>query len=313
MRNETLELIVRSAALPTMPQVVTRFLEVSADENHTLGDLVTLLSTDPGISSELLRLANSALFGVTRTVTSLQQAMTLLGMRRVRTLVLGRYLVERLHQNVEKPESFEFGYYWRRSLGTAVLAAKFADQLAPMYREEAFIGGLLTDIGVVVLMDALPDRYAPIASEYEALDGETFARRELQALGLTHAEVSALVLDRWMLPPIVVQAVHYHHSPDSVGARDGQAGTLLRIVSGSSRLSKLLCDGPDPDSVARACSLTMEAVGLDMAVLHAALEDMESTIRQLADLLRIEIISGRTYDEVANAIAARLAHLPVGK
>ena len=155
MNQEMLDLIAGSAALPTMPQVVIRFLEISADEQCNVGDLIAVLATDPGIASELLRLSNSSLFGVTREISSLQQAVTLLGMARVRILVLGRYMVERVDSDATTGVDFDFSYYWRRSLGTAVLAARFADQLAPRRREEAFIGGLMADVGVVIMTRAI--------------------------------------------------------------------------------------------------------------------------------------------------------------
>jgi len=305
---ETLDLIVRSAALPTMPQVVTRFIELSAEPEYKVDDLVEVLATDPGISSELLRLTNSALFGVTRQVSSLKQAFTLLGLGRVRTLVLGRYMISQIGPGDVERSDFSFSYFWRRSLSTAVLAAKFAHHIAPKYREEAFIGGLLADIGVVILLKSLPQRYGPIAAEYAPLRGEHFLDRELQELGVTHADVGALVLERWMLPPLVVEAVRHHHAAEIPEAAEQEdAWRLAAIIHGSQLIAKLLCEDPRKNPVYDICKVAMDKVGLDVGVLPEILTQVEGTIRELAELLGIELIRSDVYNRISQLIAEELA------
>src|SRR2546423_22112 len=96
MHTQTLEAIKRSSTIPSMPLVATRCMEITQDPNCSYNDLVELLNTDPGIASDILRLANSPLFGVSRKVSVLKQAVTLLGVKRIRNLVLARYLVQSL-------------------------------------------------------------------------------------------------------------------------------------------------------------------------------------------------------------------------
>ncbi len=307
MNTEILDMVVRSAAVPTMPQVVTRFLEISGEEDFKVDDLVAVLNTDPGISSELLRLTNSPLFGVTRTVASLQQAVTLLGMKRVRSLVLGRYLTEGVGKTGKNTNDFSLSYYWRRSLGTAVLAAKFADHVAPKYREEAFLGGLLADVGVVVMNEAMSEQYAPIAAHYSPMCADDFSEQERETFDLTHADVSALVLDKWMLPPAVVEAVRHHHAPNIGDEVDEAAGTLARILSGASRVAKLLCESPDKDAVVDTCQRAMDMVGLDVVALQRALADIEKNIEEFSKLLRTDIIQSGIYTRISQIIVEELA------
>ena len=306
MNEEMLDLIAGSGTLPTMPQVVVRFLEISADENYEVNDLIAVLATDPGIASELLRLSNSSLFGVTRQVTSLQQSVTLLGMGRVRTLVLGRYLVERVDSGAKTGVEFDFSYYWRRSLGTAVLAAKFADQLAPRHREEAFIGGLMSDVGVVVMLQAMPDNYASVAAEYAPSRGENFLEQELAALGITHADVSSLLMDKWKLPPIVVEAVRQHHSDTLKEHKEDNTHTLARILGAAGLIAKLLCESPDKE-VAQTCATAMEIAGLNALAFQNILQDLDSGISELAKLLNVDIIESKVYSRVCEIVAGMLA------
>jgi len=306
VNKEILDMIVRSAAVPTMPQVVTRFLELSGEEDFKTKDLVAILNTDPGISGELLRLTNSPLFGVTRKVTSLQQAVTLLGMKRVRSLVLGRYLTEGVGKAGKDTGDLSLSYYWRRSLGTAVLAAKFADHVASRYREEAFLGGLLCDVGVVVMVEALSEKYASIAAYYSPMCADDFVQQERAALDVTHADVSALILDKWMLPPVVVEAVRYHHTPNIGEGVDDAAGSLARILSGAGRIAKLLCESPDKDAVVETCTCAMDTVGLSVAALQSALADIEKEIGEFAQLLRTDIIQSGIYARISQIIVDEL-------
>ena len=94
MDTNVLDLLKRSAAIPSIPQVAMRFLELIQDPDFEYRELADVLATDPGTAGEILRLANSSLFGVSRQITSLSHAMAMLGVKRVRSLVLGRYIVD---------------------------------------------------------------------------------------------------------------------------------------------------------------------------------------------------------------------------
>ena len=193
MKAEVLEALKRSGAVPSMPQVVTRFLEIIQQPEFNYDELVAVLSTDPGTAVDLLRLSNSALFGVSRKITSLKQAATLLGPRRVRSLVLGRYMVETV--GTGDLGSLDSSYYWRRSLTCAVLAARFADVLVPRLREEVFIAALLADVGVTILAQEMPTEYEPMLKCYQPHGLMDTAQIELDSVGVTHAEMSAVVLE----------------------------------------------------------------------------------------------------------------------
>ncbi len=267
-----------------------------------------MLATDPGIASELLRLSNSSLFGVTREISSLQQAVTLLGMGRVRTLVLGKYMVERVDADAMTGVDFDFSYYWRRSLGTAVLAAKFADQLAPRHREEAFIASLMSDIGVVVMLRAIPNDYAVVAAEYAPLHGENFLDQELAAVGITHADVSSVVMDKWKFPPMVVEAVRQHHSDTLTEHREDDAHTLARSLGAAGLMAKLLYELNDRDVVVRVCATAMEIGGLNALAFQNALQDLDSTVSDFAKLLNIDIIESKMYSRICEIVAETLEH-----
>ena len=184
MNANILESLKKSAAVPSMPQVVLRFLQIMQEPDFEYDHLVKALSADPGTVGELLRLSNSALFGVRNKVVSTKQALTLLGPKRTRSLILGRYLVDSMSKN--RPKNLDMGYFWRRSLTGSVIASRFAQKQIPRAQDEAFIGALLADIGIPILIEAFPDAYAPIAAQYGSNGNPVTPEQELEAVEVTH-------------------------------------------------------------------------------------------------------------------------------
>ncbi|MCK4659223.1 MAG: HDOD domain-containing protein [Phycisphaerae bacterium] len=306
MNASILEAIKKSAAVPSMPQVVTRFLEAIQDPQFNYNNIVKILSTDPGMVSEVLRLANSALFGVARKVTNLRQALTLLGPKRTRSLVLGRYLVNGFGDSLGG--GIDTSYFWRRSLAAAVLGARFADSILPKMREEVFISALLADIGMPILAQALPDLYQPIAARY-APYGQYFTDdEERETVDVTHGEVSAMVLAYWGLPELICKAVNLQHC-SSIAATD-DITRIARILNGCDCIAKLLCEIPDVSDTGRICSDAAEFMGVDLEVVSRLLGEIENDVEELASILHIDVIPSTVYDMIAKSIQEKLSASP---
>ncbi len=301
MNSKVLEAIKKSAAVPSMPQVVARFLEIMQDPGFSYADLVKVLSVDPGTVSEVLRLANSALFGVRNKVVSLRQAMTLLGPKRIRSLVLGRYLVDTISQ--KQTTSLEMSYFWRRSLASSVIASRFAERIFPRQRDEAFIAALLADIGVPIIAEAMPDRFGPIVEEYKPHGRPVTPQEELRAVDVTHSDVSSMVLSHWGLPETVCKAVNLQHSPNP---GDDEPGRVARVLNAGDRIAKLLCEIGNGDEAVAICTSALDGVGVDVSVLVDLLPTIERDIEELAAALRIDVIPSKVYELLAKSVQEQL-------
>ncbi|MCC6359535.1 MAG: HDOD domain-containing protein [Phycisphaerales bacterium] len=304
MNVEILKTIESRGAIPSLPNIVLRLIEVTNDPNFKQADVVKLLSTDPGIVTDLLRLANSSLFGGRQKITSLADAFTRLGVRRVRTLIVGRSMISCISN--DRSILVDTSYFWRRSLATAVLASRFASKLAPDSRDQAFLGGLLCDVGVIVLSRAYPDKYEVAARNYAPLAGDGFISQEVELVGITHAEVSAEALRQWMLPPELADAIRLHHTENPAGVAPGVA-TIARIINGGSDIARLLCEVAKPAKIASVCRTAMAHVGLPTAALAELLPTVESDISELAAALRVDVIPSRVYRILAEGMAEQLA------
>ena len=301
MNARVLESIKRSAAIPSVPQVVLRFIQIMQDPDFEYGELVKALSADPGTVSELLRLANSALFGVRNKVVAPRQALTLLGPKRTRSLLLGRYLVDSMSKR--RVAGLDMGYFWRRSLTGSVIAARFAQRRIPRMQDEAFIAGLLADIGVPILAEALPAQYARIATEYRPQGAFITCEQEFDAIEATHAEVSAMVLAHWTVPDSVVKAVNLSHS---MTPGSGDVATVAGILHGADRIGKLLCEVPSNEAITSTCAAALKLAGLDETALIQILPTIEADLQELADALRIEVIPSKVYSLIAQTIEREL-------
>ncbi len=303
MDNNVLDLIKRSAAIPSMPQVAARFLEIVQDPEFDYKEVVEVLSADPGMTGELLRLANSPLFGVARRITTLNQALTLLGLKRVRSLVLGRYIVDSIDK--KHPPVIDTSYYWRRSLATAVLAARLADPLEPRFREECFVAGLLADTGIVILDETLMTDYRDIARQYCPHGQDVLADMEKLAFDVTHGQVSAMILQHWHLPDVVCDAVRWHcETPPTL---ETPAARIARIIGAADRLGKYLCETPqDLDAVAESCQSIMVGLELEPIVLARILTEIEPQIQDFSSVLRLDVIPSQVYTMIADRLRERL-------
>lgn len=293
MQSETLEAIRRSASIPSIPMVATRCYEMTQDAFCDYNRLTELLNTDPGIAASVLRLANSPLFGVTRQVSSLKSAVALLGIKRLRELVLTRYLVLKLEEN--GCQKIDINYFWRLSLATAILSSKLAEAAALRQRDEAFVGGLLADVGVIVLARALPRQYESVMLRYQPHEADDWIRGERALMGVTHGEVSALVLEQWNLPPILVDAVRYHHASAVEIPPDCAAAPLARVIHAASIIAKVLSQTSNVESALGACQRAMDLVDLDLSMLIRILERIEDEIESMAALLDVNVLNSKVF------------------
>lgn len=301
MKASVLESIKKSAAVPSMPQIVLRFLEIMQDPSFEYGDLVKVLGADAGTVSEVLRLSNSALFGVRNKIVSLQHALALLGPKRVRSLLLGRYLVDSM--SGKTVEGLDMSYFWRRSVASSVIAANFAELVMPRHRDEASIGALLADVGIPILLEAFPQAYARIVAEYKPHGGLVSPEEEMDCVEATHGQVSAMVLAYWKLPEAVTKAVNLHQSPQP---SEDTVAKIACILSASDSIARILCEIPDEAEVAAVCTSATGLVGLETSALAKILPTIENDVEELADVLRIDVIPSNVYALVAKTVQEHL-------
>lgn len=213
MRGLTIERLVESVPdLPALPSSVTHVLKETGSSAATSNSVANAILADPGIAARVLRLANSAFYGLSREVTRVQDAVLVLGFRTVRSLVL----VAGTYPLLKRPlESYRLDgeELWQYAGAVAVGAHTVADLSGACDADEAFGCGLLHDIGRLAIDETVGDRL-PIMLRMTSDGLASFDEAERVHLGFDHGEVGAHMARSWNLPPAYVAAMHYHHRPE---------------------------------------------------------------------------------------------------
>jgi len=205
------EILSQVKSVPSMPAVVLKLREYLQNPEVNFGDLAKVIEYDPGLTANVLQLANSAYFGWAREIASVKESITRLGTKRIFQMVLCMSVAPLVRKPVRGYE-LDPEELWKHSIGTAICAEQLAIKRKLPEASDAFTVGLLHDVGKVVLGTFVEIDDEPIREIVE-LDHLAFDEAERMVLGIDHAEVAGILLQDWNLPEQVVSAARWHHDP----------------------------------------------------------------------------------------------------
>ena len=218
------QIVDRVASLPRLPNTVVRLVSVVGDPNSTLPQIVETIRYDPTLTAELLRLCNSAYYGLARQIESLDDAVRLLGTAKVFQLVMAahtRTMLSRPQEGYGLPA----GAMWSHAVAVAVAAQLLARRRGLAQPGLLFTAGLLHDTGKIVLNEYVQREYAEIVRRVTQ-ERLSFCEVEQEVLGCTHAEVGARLAEAWSLPDVLVDCIRYHHDPDTRPTADSRVDVV---------------------------------------------------------------------------------------
>lgn len=197
--------------LPALPDIPLRILKMSGDDSIPLEEFSAVIHRDPALTTNILRVANSAYYGVRHRVSTLPMAIGLLGLTEIVNLVCGVAVISAFG-GPGRTRQLSGRAFWRHSLGTAVASKMLVEHFRFRGHDEAFVAGLIHDIGALVCAQYLPGQFRQIMDVMEHTH-TSMGEAELEVLGTTHAEIGAWLAQQWSLPPFLVEAIRYHHTP----------------------------------------------------------------------------------------------------
>ncbi|MDR3299752.1 MAG: HDOD domain-containing protein [Candidatus Accumulibacter sp.] len=209
----TLDQLVAAADLPSLPEVVAYIIHALHDDNADLETLARHVNSDPAIVARVLTAANAVSLGLSKHMHSIGQAFMLLGIDRIVNLILASSLIYRYN---ECSSGFSAPLFWRHSLGVAVCSRALAEQTGTAHSELAFIGGLLHDIGRLLMYTSSPVHYLE-ALDCRKRDDIRLIVAEREVFGYDHCDAGQALASNWKLPPDIVEAIAAHHDPDEFG------------------------------------------------------------------------------------------------
>jgi HD-like signal output (HDOD) protein len=264
----------------TLPLTLKKVLDVVENENSTTSDLVRALEHDQALASKLVAMSNSAFYGYRREVRSIPDAAVVLGFSMVRNLAVSTSLFK-LASGSDDSSRESLKRLWQHSFETAFAAALIAARTGVARKDDAFLAGLISNIGRVILYQLFGDAYLRVSSHGK----EGLLLREAEAFGAPHTEVGAWFAEKYRFPKECILAMLHHHSPETFLTNYG-AGSLQIIpaVYLAELLTSANMEGFEYDLVpSRSHAEILAAVYMDEAGMNevkAELDSMQGTIKE---------------------------------
>jgi len=227
--------------LAALPQTLAEVLRVIKDENSSATDLADVLRRDPSLTTKMLRVVNSPLYGAGREITTMTQAVMTLGHRAVSALALSTSIY---HIAGKWDTTIDRTRFWRHSLEVAIACREIAEAIRYNCAEEAFIAGLIHDIGLLVLERSFSEKFARVWLEAER--GESIFEQEERVWETNHARIGRFLLEQWNLPEVICQAVGYYHNQFSPGNNEPEF-RLPQIVALADIISRFSITKAQPN------------------------------------------------------------------
>ncbi len=225
---DKLDILVQAKKIPSLPSVVMKLRQYLNDPEVNFDELAKVIEYDPGLTANVLQLANSAYFGWARSIKSVKEAITRLGTNRIFQMVLCMSVAPLVRKPI-KGYGLDSSDLWEHSIAVAICAETIGQELGLEEVEDGFTAGLLHDIGKIVLGTFVEVDDDPI-KEIMELDHLSFNEAEMMVLGIDHAEVAAVMLSSWSLPEEVVEAARWHHAPSRCDTRYQQLADVIHVA-----------------------------------------------------------------------------------
>jgi HD-like signal output (HDOD) protein/ActR/RegA family two-component response regulator len=265
---ELVEMICALERLPSVPKVYCDIVEATAKPDCDLREIAEAIRQDAATGAKVLQLANSAFFGLRGEVSSINDAVAFLGIETVRYLVLMVGVCEQFRSTRFSPGFVE--QVWTHSVQTANLARIIAEteHTSLALAEQAFVGGLMHDVGKLVFAENLSKSYREVL-DFSKLHGQPAWQVERQILQATHADIGGYLLDLWGLPETVTKAVSLHHQPI---AEETEGLTPLAIVHVANHFAHELTIGGEPSGELDSDYLEVNGLAERVPVWREAIE-----------------------------------------
>jgi len=304
---ELLKQIANNPNIPSPPTVILKVLEKASQPDCTIGDLCQIIQMDPGLSANILRVVNSATFGLSRAVTSIQRALAVVGLKSARLLILAISFPKM--QKTQKLDQIQRQRYWKGSIAGAIVAKELSKRTPGLDAEDNMAAALLRDMGELILHQIFPEAYQEVLklSADVLVNGQCDA--EEQHCGLNHAEVSAFILDRWRMPTDITEAIRHHHAPDAGTYTSPKAKERAMLLQFATRAAQLLAHPDQPIVLKELLEVAANHFGMSESDVNEFLIPLSRKTTDFAALLQVDIGDNNDYQKILARAGEELVNL----
>lgn len=302
MDKPSLETVLACPKLPTLPAVAVKVLELTQHTDVKLAELAQVIQNDQALAAKVLRTINSSYYGLNKPCADIRQALAYLGLNAVKSLVLGFSLAQAVDGGGDSDVTFDFIDYWRRGIYSAAAAKHIARRSRRVDPDEAFLGALMQDIGMVALYRAMGDSYLIVMDLAEG-DHRRLPACESRSLDFDHAIVGGEMARRWKLPPQLVAAIKHHH--DSSESRR-EWSVFVQVVELAGMLAAAMTL-PNPQSaISKFERCGHEWFDFSADQIRLLMEQVAEDGRQIARLFNLDAGAHVDVDEVMKSAQAAM-------
>ncbi|MFN3167282.1 MAG: HDOD domain-containing protein [Phycisphaeraceae bacterium] len=295
----TLERVLANGSVPTLPVVAMRLLEMTSNPDVKLNEIADLIQNDPGLASKVLKTVNSSFYGLPKPCPSIERAIAMLGLRAVKSLVLGFSMVNLTR---DMGESVDLNVFWRHTIISAAAARQVALIAEVGEPDEVFAAALFQDIGVLTMVAAYPDLYCPLLAS-AGTDHHALLRLEAERFGIAHTEIGAALAGQWKMPEVIVRAISHHHDSNPP---DGAHRELIRCVVVGELTAMVMAAERVDQNLASLLTTANAWFGQTQDSIEVMIDKVEQASREIAKLLDQQIGEVPTSQELMQRANERL-------
>ncbi|MBX3438394.1 MAG: HDOD domain-containing protein [Planctomycetaceae bacterium] len=204
--------IQRTNNLATLPEITHRIVMLTGDPQASVGSLQAIIKHDPVLSARILRVVNSPFYGVPGEVGTIDRAIVMLGLNAVKNIAIAASLDKVIRAGHIAP-GFDARDLWTHSVTVASAAFLLAETAQPAWAGEAFLAGLIHDLGIMIEMEAYPQEFTEVIERLASETDSTFRQLEDEILGATHEQFGAALCEKWRFPTRLQDVAAFHHRP----------------------------------------------------------------------------------------------------
>ncbi|WP_029629722.1 sensor domain-containing diguanylate cyclase [Zavarzinella formosa] len=281
-----LDELLRNPKIPTLPSVALRVLEKVGSADCTLDAVGEIIRQDPALCGLILKTLNSALYSFSRPVTSVDKALVMLGLTRVRSLILTLYLPA-IRSSCPTPALL--ADFWKSSVIGAIITRELSARFSRRDPESDLLASLMRDLGQLILIQGRSKDYATILEQARGQSQCRVSELEAATFGLTHADVSAELLRRWRLPESMTNAIAWHHQPELADESDAETSTRTQLLYFSSLASDFLTHPHVPGLRKQVLDDAEAILGMNEEMLTEVLAPLAEKVKQMAAYLNVDM------------------------
>jgi signal transduction histidine kinase/HD-like signal output (HDOD) protein len=278
-----------------MSQILLKLMTLCQSDDAGINELSRLVAQDPAMTAKMMGVANSSAYHRGDSANTLEQALMIIGTSMIKTIVINESVFQ-VFDKFSRSSQINLNDFWLHSLFAGVKARMLAVRMKYSNPEEAYLAGLLHDVGRLAMLAIAPKEYA---QHFLAKDSDSLCIVEIRALQASHAEVGAWLVEQWRLDSFIADSVLYHHEPF---ARVAKAHPLIRIAFASNLLAE---NQPEDEQIAMAASLSGLSESEIREINALAAEEVKNSAQYLgiqldADALKSSVAqmhSGRSHDQ----------------